>query len=345
MNEIFLSGIQPSSSSLQLGNYIGAILNWKTTIKNSQSQTNNNDKFFWMIADLHTMTSLHNPEQMKKNIKNLLATYIACGIEPNENIHFFLQSSVPAHCELNWILTTICPLGQLQRMTQFKDKKEKLTADEINTGLLCYPVLMAGDILLYQTTTVPVGEDQKQHLEFCRDIVDRFNNVYSVDDVFTMPNALIDNTTKRIMSLGDGTKKMSKSTGTDNDKIFLTDENDAIAKKIKVAKTDSIMGIFSDENRPEVSNLINIFSALSGKQVKEIDDEYRDKNTKKFKDDLTEVVVNAVAPIREKTNELIKNTDELNKILKLGNETANEVANKTLKKVKSVVGIVDKIEA
>ena len=263
MNEVFLSGIQPSSSSLHLGNYIGAILNWKTTIKNSQLQADSNDKFFWMIADLHTMTSLHNPEQIRQNIKNLLATYIACGIQPNKNINFFLQSSVPAHCELNWILTTICPLGQLQRMTQFKDKKEKLTADEINVGLLCYPVLMAGDILLYQTTTVPVGEDQKQHLEFCRDIVDRFNHIYGVNDVFTMPNALINKTTKRIMSIGDGTKKMSKSTGTDNDRIFLTDENDAIAKKIKVAKTDSIMGIFSDESRPEITNLINIFSAFN----------------------------------------------------------------------------------
>ena len=333
---IILSGIQPSGSALHLGNYIGAILNWKKIVSNLQPD----DKCLFMIADLHTLTSKHNAGEMMENIKNLLATYMACGIVPDDKINFFIQSQIPAHCELSWILSTITPLGQLERMTQFKDKSSKLGREEVNAGLLYYPVLMVADILLYRTNYVPVGEDQTQHLEFTRDIVQKFNNVYKRDDIFVMPKAMIDKTSKRIMSLGDGTKKMSKSTGEDKDRIFLTDSNDQIAKKIKSAKTDSIKGIFSSPERPEVSNLINIFSAISGKTVEDIGNEYSSKDTKTFKEDLAEIVINEISPIREKIAKYSNEMEYIAKIVAKGNETANAAANLTLSKVKKAVGIL-----
>ena len=337
---VILSGIQPSSPKLHLGNYIGSLLNWKDMVKSM----NDEDKCYFMIADLHSLTSNKNRNAMLENTKNLIATYIACGIQPSENVIFFKQSMIPAHCELCWILSTITPLGQLERMTQFKDKKGKLSVNDINSGLLYYPVLMVADIILYKANLVPVGEDQKQHLELTRDIVDKFINIYGNgdnDDIFVKPNPMIDNVSKRIMSLGDGSKKMSKSVGEEKDKIFLTDTNEEIAKKIKTAKTDSITGIYYDkENRLEVSNLINIYSAISKKTVEEISNEYRDKSTKIFKDDLTEIVVNEISPIRERQVEILKDVDYLYKILENGNKIANEVANETLIKVKKAVGLL-----
>ncbi len=332
---VYLSGIQPSGSSLHLGNYIGALLNWKNIIKNSKD----GDKFYFMLADLHTMTSKKNAEELKKNIISLVATYVACGITPSEKIVFFQQSKIPAHCELCWILSTITPLGQLERMTQFKDKKGKLSTDEINAGLLYYPILMAADILLYKTNFVPVGEDQTQHIEFTRDLVERFDRLYN-SDIFIMPEGLIDKTSKRIMSLGDGSKKMSKSIGEERDRIFLTDTDEQIAKKIKSAKTDSIMGIFYDKDRLEVNNLINIYSAISGGSIEEISGEYKDKNTKQFKDDLTDLVINAISPIREKLQELEQDTDFLKNIIEKGSFEANNVASKTLLEVKKAVGLM-----
>ena len=335
-----LSGIQPSCQTLHIGNYIGAILNWKKNIKILSS----NDRCYFMLADLHAMTSMRDGNELRKNIKNLIATYIACGIHPSDNVIFFQQSKIPAHCELCWILSTITPLGQLERMTQFKDKASKFGTEEVNAGLLYYPVLMVADIILYKANLVPVGEDQTQHIEFTRDIVQKFINIYGNgenDDLFVLPEAMIDKTSKRIMSLGDGTKKMSKSVGEEKDKIFLSDTDDQIAKKIKVAKTDSIMGIYYDkENRPEVSNLINIFSAISGRSVEDISDEYRSKNTKAFKDDLTQILINELYPIREKQIELLKDENYLNKIIENGNQIASEVANKTLTEVKRIVGLL-----
>lgn len=335
---VILSGIQPSSSALHLGNYIGAILNWKKMVENLKSE----DICYFMIADLHTMTSNKNPKLLRENTKRLLATYIACGIEPSDKVIFFIQSKVPAHCELCWILSTICPLGQLMRMTQFKDKKRKLSIDQINAGLLYYPVLMAADIMLYQTNFVPVGEDQRQHLEFTRDIIQKFNNTYNVDDVFTMTDGVIDKISKKIMSLGDGTKKMSKSVGDDKDKIYLTDSDNEIIKKIKSAKTDSIKGItYNKEERPEISNLITIYSALSGKDIKDICNTYIDKGTKDFKDDLANVIVDVIAPIREKINNILaKNDKYLDDIIEKGNKIANKIANETLNNVKKVVGLL-----
>ena len=337
---IFLSGIQPSSQTLQLGNYIGAILNWKKTVNNLKKE----DRCYFMLPDLHAMTTVKSRDMLHDNIKKLIATYIACGIEPNDNVVFFQQSKVPAHCELCWILSTITPVGQLERMTQFKDKKNKLSLDEVNAGLLYYPILMAADIILYKANFVPVGEDQKQHVEFTRDIVQKFINIYGngeKNDLFVLPEAMIDKTSKRIMSLGDGTKKMSKSVGEDKDKIFLTDTDEQIAKKIKTAKTDSIMGIYYDkENRPEVSNLINIFSALTNRTVEDISNEYREKNTKSFKDDLTQLLINEIKPIREKQNQLLKNDAYLEEIITKGNKIANDVANDTLIKVKKAVGLL-----
>ena len=337
---VILSGIQPSSPKLHLGNYIGSLLNWKDMVKSM----NDEDKCYFMIADLHSLTSNKNRNAMLENTKNLIATYIACGIQPSENVIFFKQSMIPAHCELCWILSTITPLGQLERMTQFKDKKGKMSVNDINSGLLYYPVLMVADIILYKANLVPVGEDQKQHLELTRDIVDKFINIYGNgdnDDIFVKPNPMIDNVSKRVMSLGDGSKKMSKSVGEEKDKIFLTDTNEEIAKKIKTAKTDSITGIYYDkENRSEVSNLINIYSAISKKTVEEISNEYRDKSTKIFKDDLTEIVVNEISPIRDRQVEILKDVDYLYKILENGNKIANEVANETLIKVKKAVGLL-----
>lgn len=337
-----LSGIQPSSSSLHLGNYIGALLNWK---KIAQNCNNTDDKCYFMIADLHAMTSNHNQHDLRQNIKQLVSTYIACGIEPNKDkVIFFQQSKIPAHCELCWILSTITPLGQLERMTQFKDKKNKLSSDKINAGLLYYPVLMVADIILYKANFIPVGEDQIQHLEFTRDVIQKFINIYGNgdnNDIFVVPNAMIDKTSKRIMSLGDGFKKMSKSVGEDKDKIYLSDTDDQIVKKIKIAKTDSIMGIYYDkDNRPEVSNLINIFSAISGRDIADISDEYREKNTKSFKDDLTQLLISEITPIRKKQAELLKDETRLMKILEEGNEIANDVANNTLINVKKTVGLL-----
>ena len=337
---IILSGIQPSSQTLQLGNYIGAILNWKKTVNNLKKE----DRCYFMLPDLHAMTTVKSRDVLHDNIKKLIATYIACGIEPNDNVVFFQQSKIPAHCELCWILSTITPVGQLERMTQFKDKKNKLSLDEVNAGLLYYPILMAADIILYKANFVPVGEDQKQHVEFTRDIVQKFINIYGngeKNDLFVLPEAMIDKTSKRIMSLGDGTKKMSKSVGEDKDKIFLIDTDEQIAKKIKTAKTDSIMGIYYDkENRPEVSNLINIFSALTNRTVEDISNEYREKNTKSFKDDLTQLLINEIKPIREKQNQLLKNDAYLEEIITKGNKIANDVANDTLSKVKKAVGLL-----
>lgn len=337
---VFFSGIQPSGESLHLGNYIGAILNWKKIVQNMSSD----DKCYFMIADLHAMTSNHDADAVRENIKKLIATYIACGIEPSDKIIFFQQSKISAHCELCWILTTITQLGQLERMTQFKEKKTKLDADKINAGLLCYPILMAADIILYGSNYIPVGEDQTQHLEFTRDIVQKFINIYgngSDNDIFVMPELLIDKTSKRIMSLGDGLKKMSKSAGEDKDRIFLLDTDDQIAKKIRTAKTDSLIGIYYDkEKRPEVSNLINIFSALSERSVDDVSNEYNEKNTKTFKDDLTQLLISKIAPIREKQKELLENETILNNILTEGTEIANEKATDTLIKVKKTVGLL-----
>ncbi len=335
---VIFSGIQPSGSALHLGNYIGAILNWKKIIENLKDE----DKCYFMIADLHTLTSNKDPKALRNNTKRLLATYLACGIIPSERIAFFEQSKVPAHCELCWILSTVCPLGQLMRMTQFKDKKGKLGVEQVNAGLLYYPILMAADILLYRSNFVPVGEDQIQHLEFAKDIVQKFNNAYNVNDVFTISTAVIDSNSKRIMSLGDGTKKMSKSVGTDNDKIYLTDSNDEIIKKVKLAKTDSIKGIvYNKEKRPEVSNLITIYSVLSGKSIEEVCAMYENKGTKDFKDDLIEVIINTIVPIREIVNKILeKEEDKLDEIIEKGNKIANSVANETLIKVKKAVGLL-----
>ena len=341
---VILSGIQPSSSSLHLGNYIGALLNWKKVVKNLKKD----DICYFMLADLHSLTSNKDPKCLAENTKKLIATYIACGIQQNENICFFKQSMIPAHCELCWILSTITPLGQLERMTQFKDKKAKFgekSAENINAGLLYYPILMIADIILYKANLVPVGEDQKQHIELTRDIVQRFINIYGNgenDDIFTIPEGMIDNTSKRIMSLGDGSKKMSKSSSDNKDLIFLSDTNDEIAKKIKTAKTDSITGIYYDTtNRPDVSNLINIYSSLSGMTIEEISNKYNyEKSTKAFKDDLTQLIISAIEPIRTKQNEILKDKTYLDKILEEGNKRANQVANNTLVKVKKAVGLL-----
>lgn len=330
---VILSGIQPSGV-LHLGNYLGAIKQWQKVLKKS-----NNDTFYFMVADLHSLTTSQNAVQLKNDMLYLLASYIACGISVENNANLFIQSSISAHSELAWILSTITPFGMLERMTQFKDKSAKSGASNANCGLFTYPVLMAADILLYDTTHVPVGDDQKQHLEFTRDIAQKFNHHYNCD-VFTVPDFMSSESASRVMSLQDGTKKMSKSSCSDAELIKLNDTNDEISKKIKSAKTDSIRGIYYDkENRPEVSNLIEIMSSISGSSKKEIEDEYRNLSTKDFKDNLMEIIINEIAPIREKLNILLQDKDALLRSVEVSSARVKDVATNKIKQVKQIVGV------
>ena len=334
--KLLLTGIQPSGT-LHLGNYIGALLNCKNNVEKFKKD----GEVLFFVADLHSLTSKKDPELVKKATMDLIATYLASGINVADNCNFFIQSQVPQHCELNWIFTTICPLGLLERMTQFKDKKGKLSVEEINTGLLCYPILMAADILLYSATDVAVGEDQLQHMEFTRDIAQKFMHVYNCPDLFVLPQGLIGKENKRIMSLGDATKKMSKSVGEEKDRILLTDSDDEIAKKIKVAKTDAIMGIYYDkENRPEVSNLLNIMSSITHKSVEELSEKYKNTGTKVFKDDLTQVLIDELSGFREKFNEYRKDEENLLTILEKGREVASEKASKKMAEIRKIVGLI-----
>ena len=346
---VILSGIQ-ASGTLHLGNYLGSVLQWKNKI--NQNQKNNvNDKFFFMIADLHSLTTVKNKDLLKNNVINLISSYLGCGIGIddnnviNENVTIFIQSQVRQHTELTWILSCITPIGQLFRMTQFKDKFSKysnnneINNSNANAGLLFYPILMASDILLYKTNKVPVGDDQRQHIEFTRDIAEKFNSHYD-SNVFNIPEIEIQKETARIMSLQDGTKKMSKSDESVNAIIYLTDTDDIIAKKIKIAKTDSFTGIYYDkQNRPEVSNLIEIFALLLNSNIKNIENKYQNIGTKQFKDDLTDCLINTLSPIRNKINQFQLNPEYLLNIVKNGNNNARNVGEETMKNVRNVVGI------
>lgn len=332
MSKKVLSGMQ-SSGVLHLGNYIGAICNWKDMI-----EKNKDYQYRFMIADLHSLTSLKNGDQLRQNIIDASLCYLACGIDFNaENITLFQQSKVQNHAELAWIFQTITPMGWLERMTQFKDKSLGSDEEKINTGLFTYPTLMAADILLYQPDFVPVGEDQKQHIELTRDLAGRFNREFK-SEIFKLPEPVITQGA-RIMSLTDGKKKMSKSDPSDLSRILLTDENDAIAKKIAKAKTDSIGNIFYDkENRPEISNLMTILSVLQGVKIDEIAKQIDGFGGKQFKDLITEVVIEKISPIREKIKYLRQNFD-VNKALMRGNEIAKSESEDVMKKVRNVIGI------
>ncbi len=326
--KVILSGIQ-ATGNLTLGNYLGAINNWKKMQEDYDCN--------YMIADLHTLTIRNNPDTLRNNTLDLLALYIAAGIDP-EKSNIFIQSHVAAHAELAWILNCYTYMGELSRMTQFKDKSAK-HADNINSGLFTYPVLMAADILLYQADLVPVGEDQKQHVELTRNIAERFNKIYG--DTFKIPEPYIQGVAARVMGLQDPTSKMSKSSTIPNDSIFLNDEPDIILKKFKKAITDSENIVrFDKEKKPGISNLISIYSAITGEGKENIEKKFDGKGYGEFKVAVAECVIEELKPMQNKYKELKDNPDYLEKIYRRGAERAKEIAIKTLKDVYEKVGLV-----
>lgn len=331
MSKIVLSGMQ-SSGILHLGNYIGALLNWKKLIGDNSSY-----KYYFMIADLHSLTSIKNGNQLQRNIFDAVKCYIASGIDPKmDNICIFQQSKIVEHTELAWIFQTITPIGWMERMTQFKDKSESKDKERINLGLFTYPTLMAADILLYMADFVPIGEDQKQHVELTRDIAMRFNREYNCD-IFKEPEPIILDG-KRIMSLRDGTKKMSKSDEFAASRILLTDTKDEICQKISKAKTDSISGIYYNKSeRPEISNLIQILASLENKNISDIENTCKTFNTKQFKDYICGVITEIIEPIRLKISKI--SDADVRFLLQNGNLSAKAVANDTMLRVREIIGI------
>ncbi len=366
MKTVF-SGIQPTGN-LHLGNYLGAIRNW--------IDLQNQHHCIFGVMNLHAITLPQDPKALKQNVIDAAATYLACGLDPKK-VTLFSQSEVAEHAELAWVFSTLTPMGWLNRMTQFKEKTKTKTWEDVsrekegtryqnvaqsivdlnhafakaemersskmndpisNLGLYSYPVLMAADILLYHADLVPVGEDQKQHLELTRDIAGAFNRRFG-REYFKLPEVMIVKDVKRIMSLQDGTKKMSKSDESELSRINLTDSADEIVKKIKKAKTDSLPTINFDEARPEIFNLLNIFSAFSGKTPQELANEYETAGNGKFKTDLAEVLVSGLSPIQEKLTQFKQDQTYVRQVLDQGKEQAREIAAKTKKEIFEIVGL------
>ena len=332
MGKKIFSGVQPTGN-LHLGNYLGAIKNFVILNKSESNEC------IFCVVDLHAITVKQNPNELKDNIRETVATFIASGIDPEKSI-IFNQSKVPAHSETAWILSCTARMGWLSRMTQFKEKAGK-DKEKASIGLYSYPVLMAADILLYDTTHVPVGDDQKQHLELCRDIAQKFNNDFEVDDFFKLPEPLIQKKFSRIMSLKDGLKKMSKSEISDLSRINLTDDKDEIINKIKKAKTDPLPMPSNPEElekRPEAKNLIGIYSSLTETSLEKNIQEFSGKNFSEFKDALSQVLVDKINPISIEIKKLINEKSFLDKILLEGCQKANKLASEKLKKIHELVG-------
>jgi len=329
-----LSGIQPSGR-LTLGNYIGAVKNFV--------KLQDEYECFFMIVDLHSITVPQDRLTLRKNIKELAALYVACGIDPKKST-IFVQSEVPAHLELSWILTCNTGMGELERMTQFKDKSAKVKAfgGSIGVGLFTYPVLQAADVLLYDTDLVPIGDDQKQHLELTRDLAERFNSRFG--DTFKIPDVYIPEQGARIMSLQDPTKKMSKSDDNAKNFISLTDDPSVIRKKIKTAVTDSEASIGYDPvNRKGISNLLEIYSCIAGVTIDELVAKYAGVGYGDFKSDLAEVVVAELEPIGKRRQEIL-DSGELDDILNHGRDTAMKIGTRKISKVKHKVGLGRKLK-
>lgn len=324
-----LSGIQPSGA-VTLGNYVGALRNWVELQKSDEYEC------YFMLADLHTITVRQESKVLRKNAIDLLALFLAAGIDPQKSPVFF-QSHVPAHVQLSWVLSCNTYMGELSRMTQFKDKSRK-HADNINAGLFTYPVLMAADILLYQADLVPVGEDQKQHLEITRDIAKRFNNAYS--ETFKIPEPYIPKVGARIMSLQDPTQKMSKSDPNENAYILLLDKPDAIVRKIKRAVTDSGSEVRRGEGKEGIENLMSIYGAVTGKTMEETEAEFEGKGYGVFKSAVADAVVAALEPIQKRYAELTANRDYLEDVYRSGAQIAERTAFKTIAKVYRKVGFI-----
>ncbi len=329
--KILYSGMQ-ATNTLTLGNYLGALKNWVTL--------NEEYECFFGVMDLHSLTVRQNPTEFRQNARKLYALYVAAGLDPKKNCVYY-QSHVPAHTQLAWILDCFTYMGELNRMTQFKDKSAK-HADNINAGLFTYPVLMAADILLYQTDVVPVGKDQMQHLEITRDIAERFNNIYG--DVFKIPEAYIGKSGAKIMSLADPTKKMSKSDENVNATVFLTDDSDTIIRKFKKAVTDSEACVkYDPEGKPGISNLMDVYSCVTGKTSAEIESEFDGKGYGDFKLAVGEAVASELAPVQAEYNRLLKDKEYINGCIKENDEKAAYFANKTLRKAMKKVGLTEMI--
>lgn len=328
-----LSGVQPTGS-LHLGNYLGAMRQWT---KNQGLYDN-----FFFVVDLHAITVPHDHRALADCTLQAVAMYLACGIDPAKS-KIFVQSHVRAHAELTWLLNCSTPMGWLERMIQYKEKARK-QGENVSVGLFDYPVLMAADVLLYQSDLVPVGEDQRQHIELARDIARRYNDIYCKKKrprTFREPKALMQTTGARVMSLEDGTSKMSKSAENDTSRINLTDPPNLIRKKIKRCKTDSVVGLqFDDPERPECHNLLSIYQLIAGKTKEEVQEECRDMTWGQFKPLLADTVADHIAPIQAKYNELMDDKTFLSSVLKDGYESANEEAERTLEAVKRDMGFV-----
>ena len=332
MAKKIFSGVQPTGN-LHLGNYLGAIKNFVEL----QNEEDNN--CIYCVVDLHAITLKQDPKELKNNIRETAATFIASGLNPNKSI-LFNQSLVPAHSEGSWILSCIGRMGWLNRMTQFKEKAGK-DKEKASVGLYIYPILMAADIMLYDATHVPVGDDQKQHLELCRDIAQKFNNDYNVEDFLVPPEPLIQKQFSRIMSLKDGSKKMSKSDVSDLSRINLKDSKDLIINKIKKAKTDPhpIPNIIEElENRPEAENLLGIYSSLKNQNIKTTLKEFGNKNFSEFKTSLSEQLIDKISPMAKEINKLLNDPGYLDKILLAGAEKANDIAENKVREMKKIIG-------
>ena len=321
------SGVQPSGA-LTIGNYIGAIKRWVPL----QEEYN----CYYSIVDQHAITVPQEAKDLRKNTLDLIALYIACGIDPEKST-LFIQSHVPEHAELAWVLNTITYMGQLNRMTQYKDKSKR-AEENLNAALFTYPVLMAADILLYQTDLVPIGDDQKQHLELARDLAERFNNRYS--ETFVVPDPMIGKFGARIKSLQNPDAKMSKSDADENGFILILDDQAAIRRKIKRAVTDSVGEVNYSDDQPGIKNLLNIYSSFSGERVEDIVEKYRGQGYGDFKKDLEEVVVEGLRPIQERFNEIRNDKEYLEEVYRKGADKASNQARKTLRKVYKKIGFI-----
>ena len=331
-NKLVFSGVQPTGS-LHLGNYLGAIKNFVDLQKKMEC--------IYCVVDLHAITVFKNPKQLNENILETTASFLACGLDSHKSI-IFNQSSVSGHSELAWILNCVSRVGWMNRMTQFKEKAGS-NKENASVGLYVYPNLMAADILLYKATHVPVGDDQKQHLELTRDIASKFNNDFNCKNFFPLPEPLIEKKFSRIMSLRDGKKKMSKSDASSYSRIDLSDDENEIIKKIKKAKTDSspIPGKILDLNhRPEALNLLNIYSFLTNSSLEKTLNNMQGKDFSQFKNQLSEIIISVVCPIGKEINKLKKDKSYLLKVLKDGSNKARVIAEKNLKDIREIVGFV-----
>tara|TARA_A100001015_G_scaffold115938_1_gene128723 strand:+ start:47 stop:1048 length:1002 start_codon:yes stop_codon:yes gene_type:complete len=332
MGKKIFSGVQPTGN-LHLGNYLGAIKNFVTLNNDTENEC------IFCVVDLHAITVKQDSKELRNNIRETVATFIASGINPKKSI-IFNQSQVSAHAEGAWILSCVARMGWLNRMTQFKEKAGK-DKEKASIGLYSYPVLMAADILLYDATHVPVGDDQKQHLELCRDIAQKFNNDFEVDNFLQVPEPLIQKEFSRIMSLKDGSKKMSKSELSDLSRINLTDSKDQIINKIKKAKTDPMPmpnGLQELDERLEAKNLLGIYASLTNTTLEKSIENFSGKNFSEFKESLSEILVNKIEPISIEIKKLLADQKYLDQILLEGVEKANLIASKKIQKIKEIVG-------